>query len=491
MKRLTKYISPALFATILCAIIAGYLLFVPPVNGLADNGDFLQTLSQNGLNRIDTRNLSYFNYVIEKFHIMHFYNETAVPIYSSQFLFIQAAIEINKLFLSSQIFDIRFLGLIYYLFFLGAIYLLTRSLTAPNRNFRNYLVSLIVVFVFGDTSNTLTFNSFYPEAGTFILMLYCFALFLLIARKLVKHDRLTMGAFFAVSLLLIAADYHNVPLTFALLLMSLGLLFSFQRHLAWVYILVAMVGLIGMGGLVHHTVAARYQSLNKYQAFTHGVLQTQEPSSKVMAGQISSQYALMKGNDYYPNTYSAILPNSKYVHEHLIHKLNAAWVVGYYVKHFDQFSHLLDDAAKNVMQIRIQSVGNYPVGARRSPGAHTQYFSGYSLLMKSFYPRKYAFNLLIAGAFLVIYVIGMVNSFRKRDSRDMMKFFLVLGLLTIVVVLPITTIISYGTYNLSRNMFPVAISLNLLLVLLIADAVNYRLWGSAVQRDQQEVKTQK
>ncbi|WP_243674371.1 hypothetical protein [Lentilactobacillus kisonensis] len=49
----------------------------------------------------------------------------------------------------------------------------------------------------------------------------------------------------------------------------------------------AMVGLIGMGGLVHHTVAARYQSLNKYQAFTHGVLQTQEPSSKVMAGQIS------------------------------------------------------------------------------------------------------------------------------------------------------------------------------------------------------------
>jgi hypothetical protein len=38
--KITRYISPALMATIAIAIIAGILLFVPPYNGYANNGDF-------------------------------------------------------------------------------------------------------------------------------------------------------------------------------------------------------------------------------------------------------------------------------------------------------------------------------------------------------------------------------------------------------------------------------------------------------------------
>ena len=483
IKRLTKFISPALLATILCAVIVGYLLFIPPVNGLADNGDFLQVLSQNGLYRLSTHGSVYFNYVIEKFGIMQFYNENAVPIYSSQFLFVKAAIALNKVFASSHVFDVRFLGFVYYVFFLGAIYLLTRGLTAPHRHFRNYVLALIIVFVFADTAFTIPFNSFFSEAGTYILMLYCFGLFLLITRKLVKHYRLTTIAFFAASLLLIAVDYHNVPLTLGLLIMACGLLFVFKGRLAQVYVVIGMLALIGMGAFVHQTVATRYQSLNRYQAFTHGVLQTTEPSLKVTAGGIDSQYALMKDNDYYPNTYSAILPDSKYVHRHLISKLNAAWTTGYYFNHFSQFLRLLDDAGKNVMQIRIQSVGNYDATAGKLPGAKTQYFSGYSLLMQSFYPRKYAFNVLIMAALLVVYTIGMVNSFRHRNIEGVLKFFLMLGLLTVVILLPVIDIVSYGTYNLSRNMFPVAVSLSLAWILLIADWMTRRLCGMPAKSD--------
>ncbi|WP_412989475.1 hypothetical protein ACLJJ6_00225 [Pediococcus siamensis] len=180
--KIKDYISPATLAVVLVAIISGLLLFVPPIHGLADNGDFYRALLSNGLYRLPHPHNQYINYVIPKFGIMKYFNENNVAVFSSQAIFIKIAVFFNKLFYSRNIFDIRFLGLTYYIFYLGAIYLLTKSLVYPYRKARSYFVALIVTFVFADSSFTLYFNSFFAEPGMLIAMLYAFGALMAIGR---------------------------------------------------------------------------------------------------------------------------------------------------------------------------------------------------------------------------------------------------------------------------------------------------------------------
>lgn len=55
-----------MFATILVAIISGIILFIPPIKGLGDNGDFYNVLLTNGLYRLPTHYNQLSDYVINK-----------------------------------------------------------------------------------------------------------------------------------------------------------------------------------------------------------------------------------------------------------------------------------------------------------------------------------------------------------------------------------------------------------------------------------------
>lgn len=177
------YVSPALLAVILAAIISGILLFINPIHGLADNGDFYRAMLGNGIYRLPHPSNQYLSYVIPKFGIMKYLNENNVAVFSSQSLFIQLALVLNRLFYSRTIFDIRFLGVVYYVFYLGGIYLLTKSLVYPYKKVRSYVVALLVVVMFADSSFTLYFNSFFAEPGMLIAMLYAFGALMAIAHK--------------------------------------------------------------------------------------------------------------------------------------------------------------------------------------------------------------------------------------------------------------------------------------------------------------------
>lgn len=64
-----KHISPAAVATALAAIICAAILFIPPINGYADNGDFYRAMLSNGIYRLPTKDNQYIGYVVTKFGI--------------------------------------------------------------------------------------------------------------------------------------------------------------------------------------------------------------------------------------------------------------------------------------------------------------------------------------------------------------------------------------------------------------------------------------
>lgn len=172
---------------LLTAIIIIILLFIPPIAGDADNETFVQTLHGNGLYQLHNYHYYVYDYVSLKYGIMQYFNSYQHPLFSTSSIFIQIAILLNKLFYSTKIFDIRFLGLTYSLFYLGTIYLLTKAFTSRRRTPRDYVIALIIWFIFGDSALILFFNSFYIEPVKLITILYAFASYALIARHYYHH----------------------------------------------------------------------------------------------------------------------------------------------------------------------------------------------------------------------------------------------------------------------------------------------------------------
>ncbi|MFC6261586.1 glycan biosynthesis hexose transferase WsfD [Levilactobacillus fujinensis] len=470
----TRHVSPAALATILAALVVGFLLFVPPLRGLADNGTFPQILANNGLYRLSGYQTT--TYVNPQFGIMQYFNELRGTSFTAQTLFIQVAILLNRVVYSQTVFDVRFLGLTYAVPYLGGIYLLTRAMTQPYRRIRSYFLAVIIVFVFADASFVLSFNSFYATPVMVIGMLYVVATILIVARQRTTSWRLVIGFFVGVALL-VTATPQNGPLVLCFLIASGGFFFVVTRGPRWLWLLTGILVVLALGGLSYTSLSREQRAVNRYQSFTHGVLTQDTDASQAIAHSgISRQYGLMKGEDYYPTAFTAKRPNSRSVHQQLLQRYTVGWVSRYYIQHPRQFMTLLNLAASDMMMTQNKSVGDYQKVAGKAPGAQVTIFTGFSAIAGSFFPRRFAFNLLLVVALLMVFAVGFYNDLRVQRVASVVRFFLVCGLLLIFISVPVMAIIDGGTTELAQRLLMVPLSIDMVLLIFLADMLNHRLW---------------
>ncbi|KRM11697.1 hypothetical protein ABTQ33_10065 [Paucilactobacillus suebicus] len=477
--RISEHVSPAMVAMILVAIISGILLFVPPINGLGDTGDFYRAMNSNGIYRLPSNHSQFMSYIVTKFGIYQYFNENHAVVVSTQTLFVHMALFLNKLFYSKTIFDIRFMGLVWYLFYLGAIYLLTKSLVYPHHNLVSYVIALIVVFILGDSSFTLYFNSFFGEPEMFIATIYSFAAIMLLARQCTKRRWPVIILFFVSTILLITSKQQNAPLALSFSVVAIGLVFlpGFKaRRLA---VIVGMGCLLISGIVIYASINKDFTSYNTYQAFSYGALmETNDPSKKIDKQGVNEQYALMRSQAYYSKTFDAVKPTSKNITKKLTSKMNIVWFVKYYLHNRQQFINLMDLAAKDVMITQVKSVGDYTRGAGHKPNEQVRYFTLYSSYLSAFYPGRFAFVCLTAIGFVAVYAVGAYRDFRSRRFHGILRFLLVVGLMTIFVFVPIISILGDGEADLAKHMFMAPLSFDLAVILFISDMLNKQLWNT-------------
>ena len=474
---LVQHLSPAMLACLLTALISGWLLFLPQIHGLADNGDFYRAMLSNGVYRLPLHYRQYLNYVVPKFGLLQYYNENNVAVFSSQTLFVKTAVFLNRLFYSKTIFDLRFLAGVYFIPYLFAIYFLTRSLVYPYRNLKSYLIALLIVFVFADSSFTLYFNSFFAEPGMLIAMLFAFAAIMSLVRHCDVKSWPMVTVFFLSTIILITNKQQNAPLALSFLVVAAGLLFMPKKHHRTLLLAVGMMAVLASGVVTYRMINQEFNDVNQYQAFTHGVLmETPDPSRQIEKGGINEQFALMRAQDYYPKNFASVKPSQKVVRKRLIAKYNYAWLVRYYAGHLHQFSALLDVAAKDLMITQVKAVGDYTKLSGARPGQQFTYFTLFSSVMGAFFPKRFVFLILLAVVFIGVYAVSAYLDFKAGRYEAIMRFLLVLGLMTIVIFVPIISIIGDGDADLAKHLFMVPVSLDLLFLLLISDALTHRLW---------------
>jgi len=472
-----KILPPPLLAMLVCAGLAGFLIFIPPINGLADNGDFYRAMYSNGIYKLLGTHYNYFSYVTQHFGLMKYYNENRSVIFSSQPLFVRFAVVLNKLFYSRTVFDIRFMGVINYVLYLGSIYLLTDALTFPAKRWRNYLIAALVVWVFGDSSFTLYFNSFFAEPQMLSMTLYSFASIMLLARNRYRRRWPLLLIFGVSTLVLISSKSQNAPLALSYTVVALGLLFLPNFKAQRLYLFAGIGLLLITGGLTYTLIGKDFAYVNQYQAFSHGVLtQTTDPSKALAKNGIDEQYALMKDQDYYAKQFATIQPAQPYVEKNLLSKYNFVWIVKYYLGHLQQFGKLMDLAAADVMITQTKAVGDYVKPSGADPGQQLTFFTSFSSVAGAFFPQKFAFNCLLAVALVMVYAVGMYNDFKQHAIEGVLRFFLVLGLLTIFIFVPIIAIVGDGDADLAKHIFMAPVSIDLIFVLFVSDIMNHRLW---------------
>lgn len=197
-------------------------LFVPPLIGIADNGDFERMRIPNGISRMPTEATDQrFNYVISKFAVVPKPDVGIYYYHSSTHLFVAVARWLNVTFVSRELFDVRVMGAVYTVSFLAGVYLIL-VFSRPWEFKWRCLLAAALLLMFTDIAYTAFFNSFYSEPTAFVALFFLVGCALLLMRG--RASVLTLMGYFAAAAILVTAKPMYVP--FALLFAPLGMYLS-------------------------------------------------------------------------------------------------------------------------------------------------------------------------------------------------------------------------------------------------------------------------
>lgn len=311
---LSRYISPSLLAVLGIGLVTSILLFVYPINGLGDNGEYFRVLNSNSLYRVNGDSYDNVAYFVKDFSIMRYFNETTTHFVSTQQFFITIAIWLNKLFYSQTLFDIRFLGFVYLSCFLVSIYILVRGLTEGVSLKKSYLISLLVIFILGDTSYTIYFNSFYTEATSFLLSVSVLAFsvyFYRVTKPRTWLRRIVLVILAQAVVLLIGTTRQEYLLIIGVIIAGLGFFVYLSQRYQRLSMTAFLIALIGFTTLAAFIVPNDIYERDVYHSMTRGVMKDSKvPDKRMSEGGINPQYGLQKGRSYFEE-YSPVSPTSE------------------------------------------------------------------------------------------------------------------------------------------------------------------------------------
>ena len=216
--RLSDIVLVAIFAA-----CVSFQLFVPPAIGLANNGDFGKMVGRFSLGPEIGDNSDEYKYFTPRW----VYDRKDFWIAgnrSSELILIAQALVIGSWF-STQVFDIRILGAIHALLWIGCFAALLPLLWRLNGRIR-YATAIAALFILADASYVAHFNSFHTDTAAFLFLAWALVLWL----HFVVRDRPSPGLFALfclAAILCISSKPQHAPLGLFLWLLAIRAALSF------------------------------------------------------------------------------------------------------------------------------------------------------------------------------------------------------------------------------------------------------------------------
>lgn len=357
------------------AAILAYLLLIPPVVGIADNGDFNRVMSRFGLSALAPGDVPrYFAYV----HRTYVF-DTKEPVtfervwngyQSSEVWLAAAAVGLNALFSKDGLFDIRVMGLLHALLLLAAWFVFLKHL--PERpGWLRWALPLVGLLIFFDSGYVSNFNSFYSEGGALSFLLLTAALCLHIERT----GKAGWGAWAAFSLAglgLVTSKPQYVLL--APLVVSAGALLLWHcrdgRPIAWTK-LAALVLLIPASLFCFYRYPEQYRKAHLFNVIFLDML-PHSPDALADLKELGLDSSMVRylGAD----VWSQVNVESAEMERELYSRVSTVDIAGFYLRHPGRFYDLLDEGARQGFEIGSLSFGQLEAAPGIGPRQHTQAF---------------------------------------------------------------------------------------------------------------------
>ncbi len=351
----------------LCASLLSVQLFVPPIIGLANNGDFPKLCGRFSLGPQENGWGDNFLFFTSKYIYSPTYYWKS-ELVSSQLLLVGLSDWLNRAAGFTKTYDIRILGLLHVLLVLLSLGLLLRLLTPFGWRYR-WLLPGLGVLIFTDVHYASYLNSFYMDAGSLVFLLLTVVLAAYLACQ-EPAKPLTLAAFVASALLFVTSKAQHAVTGPFLALFAAGVCWRSRRAAG-----LAAAGVITLASFLMIRQPPPYYSTQALfnLIFFKITNQSRTPAADLREFGLDASYLV------YRNTHSFMegSPANQipWLNE-FSKKTGYAFAAAFYLRHPDRaLRFLYDDLRKEAPPIRAHNLSNFERSAGRPPGARATSFS--------------------------------------------------------------------------------------------------------------------
>lgn len=475
--RLKKVYSPgiaALTGMLLVLLMAVFTLFVPPLCGVADDGSLSEIMRGAGigyrLSDLESPTGAYF--------VKLYLHSNAQPQgISSHRAVIRTAMWLDTYFTHDNLFDIRFLALVYLLLYLPAVYLvlLGIALRVKVASEATFLV-ILGALVLGDSAILSYFNSLYPEAMWQIFLIYCLGLCLAMQREKAPW---TQGGLMGLALcgsVLTLTESHCAVVGFMLTVFCVRQVMMENRTHQTTILAIVSAAVILTASVISATSGAdRLTDASKMHAMTNGVLlRAENPEETLQDFGIDPRFETLADASAYAD-YPYALPGNPEILRDFLDRYSLGPIILHYVRHPFAYIGMLELSFSSSFSPMRSYVGNFEASSGREERTQNAMFTYYSNFKSNSLPRTLGFLVILGGVYWSLFrhrrgLQHFVTRWTLRERQIMLDTFL---LLFAVAVAHLSAILCLsGTAELERYKMICGVCVDGMVLLFISEILH-------------------
>lgn len=442
-RKMEQHYSPVRLAfgvSVVCMLIMVVMLFVPPYLGVANDSVANHKMKGFGLDYLEREDVpdeevqtnAYFTRVYETVH-------ADGQEFTAHTFFVKLAKAVDYFFTRDNLFDIRFLALLYGVLWLPGVFLLMKSALERVKFFSEGMVLAAAgVLIFADVSYLTYFNSLYADALLYICMVYLAGAALALHKKSRWSSVYILILMIAGTLLgLVSKKCFTVGIFLAFFCILQIRVFK-EYRLKKVLVMAAAVLLAG-SILSFFQCTEEFDDTSKIHAMTRGVLlQSRNPVETLESFGIDPSYAVLADCSLYDYFPVSELENPL-LHEEFMDKYHTGEIALYYMKHPGAMVSMWDIGIKSAFNMRRSYCGNYESSTGRPAMGKSIFWSAWSVFKERSAPKTIGYLVVLV---IVFSAMSGRKVFNKRvfDRWDYVYFtgmvtFLLIGLADITYVI--------------------------------------------------------
>ncbi|MBN1042163.1 hypothetical protein DVW07_08810 [Clostridium botulinum] len=463
-------INYPLIAFFLVLIIGSLTLFIHPIIGMADNGDFYRVMNKSGAYHLNKNsNEIFLGYFIKDYGIYKYNNDYANLLISTQSIFVKLAIFFDRIFTKDYVLDIRFMSVMFLIIeAMGVYFFIKAIINKLDSSKYKLIITLVTILIFCDTGYLAYYNSFYGES----VNICCFLMSIGLLIYMIEFDKFTwynLIAFGISSFLFFGAKQQLAPvgILIAFIFIIIGIYMTnkrFTKMLAYILAVIFIVSSI----VFYKSITGDFKYINIYHSMNRGILLNEDdPDSILEDFNISTQYSLLQETDFFEEI-KLLDPYEEELIDDYYEKFSLGRILDYYITHPKAFIKVLKISFKNGYSIRPKVIGNYEQSEHKEFGAKSYFFVTWSTFKEKFIPK----NMLFTVSTIVIYLYlstsrflkAIKNNNKKIQFKEITYFYVFLVGISQIII----SVIGAGDADLSKHVFMYNMAFDLIFIYILS-----------------------